>query len=347
MASKKTTQKTATAATPSNENKVGVKGKAQAQSPVPAPVQAPAQVVEAVAAPVEKKEKSGKTKLTEKAQLTLNVNAVRTWLKKYYEQNGIDVPIFRGIHVALTAVCEVLCTEIINATVKQLQKSQSGLYEITRPAIRYAVLLDGDLEHLLSPALNAFDKTMTFSDHFCIPQKEMLKFIESDMGKNINLDVTAYNLLSYLLSKVMVDFARASHVCMTYADKGSLDFKVIRYVVKLKCTGSLENNLTRHIEDTEKLFVPEKEEQPSPVEAAPADKPAEKPVVQAKTQQKKLDPQPVVDDSVEEQVDAESTEEQEEQEEHVAAVEEPVKEAEKPVPAPATTTKKVVIRKAK
>ena len=256
----------------------------------------------------EKKEKSGKTKLTEKAQLTLNVNAVRTWLKRYYEQNGIDVPTFRGIHIALTTVCEVLCTEIVNATVKQLQKSQSGLYEITRPSIRYGILLDGDLEHLLGTALNAFDKTMNFSDHFCIPQKEMLKYIEFKIGKNINIDITAYNLLSYLLSKAMIDFARTALICMTYADKGSLDFKVIRFVVKLKCTGSLENNLIRHIEDTEKLFVHEKEEQPLSVENEHStDNPTDTPTVLIKTPTHKL--QPVEDDTLEEQLVSSSDDE--------------------------------------
>jgi hypothetical protein len=256
----------------------------------------------------EKKEKSGKTKLTEKAQLTLNVNAVRTWLKRYYEQNGIDVPTFRGIHIALTTVCEVLCTEIVNATVKQLQKSQSGLYEITRPSIRYGILLDGDLEHLLGTALNAFDKTMNFSDHFCIPQKEMLKYIEFKIGKNINIDITAYNLLSYLLSKAMIDFARTALICMTYADKGSLDFKVIRFVVKLKCTGSLENNLIRHIEDTEKLFVHEKEEQSLSVENEHSTNNAsDTPTGLTKTPTHKL--QPVEDDTFEEQLMSSSDDE--------------------------------------
>lgn len=202
----------------------------------------------------------GKTKLTEKANLNLNVNSFKSWLRKYYEQTGTPAPKFRGIHVALTVVSEVLCKQILEATISQLQKEPSGLYNITRPAIRYAVLLDTDLEFLLGHALSSFDKTMTFTDHFCISEKEMRKYIESELGKNIQLDAVAYNLLAYLLAKVVIDFARLSHMSMTYAKKNSLDFNVIKHVVRMKCTGSLENILIRNIEDTEKLFVPDEEE---------------------------------------------------------------------------------------
>jgi hypothetical protein len=234
-----------------NQNK-----KAQVQTQV-APVQ-PAQNQQVVH---QNQVKDERTKLTAKANLSLNVMSFRSWLRKYYEQNGMTLPKFRGVHVALTAVSEVLCRGILEATIKHLGKDASGLYSITRPSIRYAVLLDSDLKLMFESALESYDKTMAFTDHFCIPQKEMMKFIETEMGKNIQLDAVAYNLLAYLLAKAVIDFARASHILMTYAGKASLDFNVVRHVIKLKCSGSLENTLTRHVEDTEKLFVPEEEEQ--------------------------------------------------------------------------------------
>ena len=201
------------------------------------------------------KPKAKTTKITEKAHLTFNVNAFKTWLRKYYEQNGIEeIPKFRGVHIALSSVCQVLCKELITSTIKQLQKSDSGLYEISRPAIRYAILLDSELEHLFGSALSTFDRTMTFFDNFCIPMKDMKSFVDCEFGGNINIDITAYNLLAYLLAKTLIDFARTSHLMMQYAKKGSLDFNVIIYVIKLKCqSGNLESTLLRHIEDTARL----------------------------------------------------------------------------------------------
>ncbi|AYV75959.1 MAG: hypothetical protein Terrestrivirus4_7 [Terrestrivirus sp.] len=281
MASKqKTPQQTKPAAPAPSNGKVVVPAKTQNQKGQVQQAQASAPVanqnkkapqVQAQVAPVQPAQnhqvvhqnqvKDERTKLTAKANLSLNVMSFRSWLRKYYEQNGMTLPKFRGVHVALTAVSEVLCRAILEATMKHLGKDASGLYSITRPSIRYAVLLDSDLKLMFESALESYDKTMAFTDHFCIPQKEMMKFIETEMGKNIQLDAVAYNLLAYLLAKAVIDFARASHILMTYAGKASLDFNVVRHVIKLKCSGSLENTLTRHVEDTEKLFVPDEEEQ--------------------------------------------------------------------------------------
>jgi len=384
--SKKTLAKNTTS---DKTDKVVVKGKpntAQTQtvstpsspSPSPSPAQTqPAQTQPQVAA--EKKEKSDRNKSTTKANLTLNVNTFRSWLRNYYLQNGMvrkveqndqdkseksepTAPIFRGFHVALTSVCEVLCIEILTATLKQLQKSQSGLYEITRPAIRYAILLDGDLEHLFGQALEMFDKTMSFSSQFCIPQKEMMKFIETNCGKNINLDCAAYNLLSYLLAKVVVDFARTAFFCMNYAGKGSLDFGVVKCLLKMKCVGSLENLLTRNVEDTEKLFVPEKEDS-TEAETETAENTNTGDAVNTSTNTtnesqvkavkdkkvktpapKKQELQPVDVDTTEDQVEdtvqdtTEDQEQEQEQEQEPAPV---VQETPKPAP------KKLVIKKSK
>lgn len=250
-------------------------------SATPAPAAASASKKQTTSAPtvtapvvVAPAPKSEKTLLTEKVGLSLNVNAFRSWTKRYLENTGLTVvqkggegkpdvnvvPRLTGIHIALTAVAEVLCTELLNITIKRTERDKSGLYSITSNTLRYAFMLDDDLEHLCNRFLKTFNPTMDYSNQFCISKKDVMTFVENKFGKNVDIDSSGYNLLAYLLSSVLIDFTCTSYLLMNYAGRKSLDFNVVRTVVKLRCSGLIENAMNRAIEDCEKLYTPEQQE---------------------------------------------------------------------------------------
>lgn len=217
------------------------------------------------------------TKLTQKAGLSFNVNSFRSWLKKYYEQNEMyapkhkqsqkegdekahkedvpedHIPKFKGAHVALAASVEVLCHTILKETISQLNKGNSGLYDVSRPAIKYAVMFNDDLRFLFTRSLQSFKQTMMYETQYCIPRKEMTRYIDTTFGKIINLDPKSYNLLAYLLLSFSMDIASNIFNMMVYANKRTLDFSVIIYALKNLCTGTLEHNIILKIEDAKKL----------------------------------------------------------------------------------------------
>lgn len=282
----------------------------------------------------EKSEKPIMNKLTTKVNLNFNVNAFRTWLKKYYEHNELyapkskpkdtdkeakemedHVPKFKGAHVALAAATEVLCNYILKETVKQLTKGTNGLYDISRAAIKYTVTLNENLEFLLSRSLTKFEKDSMYDSQFCIPHKEMTRYIDLSFGKNISLDNKAHSMLIYLLLSFCKDVARHIFNTMTYANKRSLDFGVVMCTIKNLCNGGdIEHDMVLKIEDTKKLCNEDDEEDES---ENPKNKNPKKPETEA------------IDDGDDdnENMEIEGDEEEEEEDEEEEDKEEEDKEA--------------------
>ncbi len=98
---------------------------------------------------VEKKEEVAKTtthnKATVAAGLHFNVNSTKKWMIKQIKVADTKVPIFSKSHVALTAGIEGMINAILKAVVTRLPKEPSGLYNISRAAVMYAMQLDVDL----------------------------------------------------------------------------------------------------------------------------------------------------------------------------------------------------------
>lgn len=296
--------------------------------------------------PKQEATKSSLTLLTQKANLNFNVNSFKTWLKKYYQQNEMNLPkvqkkdaenkseeqtgdmntiTFKGAHVALAAAVEVLCKYILEETVKQLQKDTSGLYSVSRPAIKYAVSLNPELRHVFLRSLESFKQDMMYVDQFCIPHKEMCRYVDNVFGKNIQIDHKAYNILSYLLLSFAMEVAKHSFNMMLYSGKRSLDFSVINYTVKNLCSGSLEHDITLKIEDAMKLCNEKDDEEENP--KGTSDK---------KKTDSKEDEQ---EDEQEEEQNDESEHEQESEQEEEPEEEEPKVEVK------STKSKQVVVKK--
>lgn len=224
----------------------------------------------------EPEKKSPLTKLTQKTGLNFNVSSFKLWLKNYYTDNEKyvskpksskedeekahkddqkdHIPKFNGAHVALSAAVETLCQKIMKEVISHTPKDNSGLYNISYNSIRLVVALDNDLKYLFSRSIEIFTKNMSYESSFCIPRKEMIRYIDSTFGKNIHLKPEAYNLLAYLLLRFSIDVANNIYNMMVYANKKTLDFSVVMYAVKNICTGSVEHDIILKIEDARKLY---------------------------------------------------------------------------------------------
>ena len=226
----------------------------------------------------EKSEKKTLTKTTQAANLNMNVNGFKRWLAKYCEMNDHfveskvkseekkedtkpHVPKFHGVHIALTAAAEIMCTYILKETISQLQKDVAGMYNITRPAIAYAITLNKDLDYIYCRHMQKFDKDMIYCDQFCVSHKEMIDYIDKIYTKNLVLDNKAYNMLAFLLQTFMNVVAHHIVNMMYYAKKTTLNYDVVLYAIKNICSGTLVHDMTLRIEDARSLLLLEKEEE--------------------------------------------------------------------------------------
>ena len=238
-----------------------------------------------------------RTKLTEKANLNFNVNTFKSWLRDYFERTESfvpkpkvkapaegekeevkqakadkaeddhdHIPIFKGVHVALAAATEVLCHYLLKETISQLNKDASGLYNVSRPAVKYAVVFNDDLRHCFSRALRTFNQNDTY-EFTAIPHKNMVHYIDTTFGKNICLDQKAYNLLAYLLKAFNVDLATHTFNMMMYAGKRTLNFNVVKYAIRNLCTGNLEHAISQKLDDVRKLCSEDEETEDTTADA--------------------------------------------------------------------------------
>lgn len=295
--------------------KVVVKGKGAAKAAAKKQA-APAVEPEVAAAPTEKAAvaEPKKTLGTVKAGLNLNINLFRSWLKKFCNKNGLFVPVstkppkegtkkageaataeaegtaapagkdgeltipkLKGAYIAMAAATEVLCNTILRETIAQLGKEPSGLYKISRPAMKYAVMYNDELRFLFGRSLQSFNKNMMYSELFCIPEKEMVepgKYIETVFGKQFQLEPNAYNLLAFMLNNFLTDVAGHIFNIMCYAKKRSLDYDAVICAIKNMCSGDIEHNMRIKIDGARKSYSEEDEEEATPT--ADAEKPEKK-----------------------------------------------------------------------
>ncbi|AYV78417.1 MAG: hypothetical protein Edafosvirus12_16 [Edafosvirus sp.] len=187
-----------------------------------------------------KKEKGDKpNQATADANLDFDVMAFRKWMKTHFSSNECSVvssskdkegntekkkvlPKFNGSHIALAAVNESLCHYVLTLVKSRIQKDKSGLYNITRPAIRDAILLSDDLVGFYSVLLTKkFDKKMTYS--YCVSRERMNTYIEKHFGENVKLTVRAYNYLAFVLLKASIAIVDTAYVLIKYANRKSVD----------------------------------------------------------------------------------------------------------------------------
>lgn len=198
-------------------------------------------------------------KNTTEANLNWNVNRFKTWIKKYIERN-IDKNYDKNdddenenqpqkitlAHIALGAMNEELCYQIINITKNNhVQKGKNGLYNISRRAMTYAIKLNRDMSLYFSSSVDSYDRTMQYSDQFCILQKDVKAYIDKMLGNDVRITDKACDFLIYLLVRASNDIVSSAYHIMTYAGYKSMNEKSIITAIKIKFdkTEELQNNL--------------------------------------------------------------------------------------------------------
>jgi hypothetical protein len=323
------TKTTKAAAAKPKENKVEAKPEVKAEPETK-------QVKQEVKAPKEKPNKA-----TADANLEFNVNFCKSWIRELFRSKDLEeLPKFSGAQFALTAANQVLCRAIVQATLDQLQKDVSGLYDLKRPVIGYAIQLNEDLAQCCGKHYKKFDPSLNYASQYFIGQTEVTSYIDKFNEKtNVRLDNKAYNLLAYLLLRTSIELIETSHTLMLYAGKKSLDAKSVLAAIKTHVSGTLRHDMTMKIEDCIKALGDAVEEEDE-AEAAPAQEVTEtKKAVPKKAAAKKA---AQVD---EEEAAAEDGEEAEAEPEEAEA--EAEAEAEEVAPEPTTASKKTTTVKAK
>lgn len=213
-----------------------------------------------------------KNALTSNAKLELNVNDFKRWLIKYYDNNDmkfigfkkddkdpsikieeLQSPMFKGFHVILALIIENCFKKIITTAANIMHKQTSGLISITSASIKYLIMQVKDLKFTFEEYLEHYEQKMMYADSFCIDKKIMYKFI-NQIGNSINLEPEGYGFLSYLMLRLMTDYAKYGYFIARYANKKSLDIKLAKTITELKFSGELHNDLIRKIDDTDRIL---------------------------------------------------------------------------------------------
>lgn len=197
-------------------------------------------------------------KMTLKAKLHFNVNSFKAWMKQKLRNDNkffanaageLGLPKFMGSHIALTAFNEKLCYMILDKVMSRLEKDKTGLYNIKYVDLADAIKIDNEMRVNLYQYLDVYDKTLDYRDQYCIDEKLIRKYIDTTFGTCINITNDAFNLLVYILLKSCVRLIDTAFEMIKYANRRSLNPKVILGAVSIHFNGSFERLLRMRIDD--------------------------------------------------------------------------------------------------
>jgi len=198
----------------------------------------------------------GPNKATERAGLTVNVNAVKQGLKEVYEsrnlllpsvvkQEGSDgqtsdskkvemvAPQFAGCQTASAAVLEQFLRSMLTFCAKFLAKEKSGVKVIGRSALQY-VMLASDVHGLhdyFYVAMHHYDSNSTYLNMLPMTRKEIDTIVES-VDRDLSLDSEGFNIVCYLLHRCFMNVALVSHQFMLFAKKRQFTSRVVEFSVR-------------------------------------------------------------------------------------------------------------------
>jgi hypothetical protein len=308
----------AKAAPKQTEAKVETKKTSKVETKVDAKVETKSKTVEKKT--TETKSKEAVNQQTADAGLTLSVTAFKSWMKEFI--GGEQTVKFSGGHIVLTSVNETLWKYLIEQTLKEVAKDNAGLYTLTRPAVRNAVLLNPDLNLFFGTRFEQFDNDMKYGSQYCVNQKTVAKFINEECGKNVNYDDSTYHLFVFLLLKASSSLTTAAHKMMQYANRKSVDDRAVLTALDLYFSGELGHLLRVRAEEAitsaKKSGTLDENETDESSEKS-TDKTADKSKKTAKKESKVVE----VEEEVEEEAGEEEAEEEAEEEEEEEEEEEP------------------------
>jgi hypothetical protein len=188
-------------------------------------------------------------KVTAKANLLLNVNSFKKWMKMQISAKGYEMPMFSGSHIGLTAINEALCRFILTHVLTETIKSKSGLYEVTDSELMQTVKMSNELNDFYYKHFRLYDSDISYSQTYCMQKKELLNYIENYVGRNINLTNPGYNVLAFLLVKASTTLLETAYQVMLSTRKKSLNVRYLTCAINIHFTGELNYLFTRKVED--------------------------------------------------------------------------------------------------
>jgi hypothetical protein len=244
--------------------------------------------------------KDKRTKATKDAGLYFNVNPVAKWLKNYYKQNFPPITVeakktgedekkeddkeddedkdegdkkgetsehgikIRKAQFALSAVDQIICVALVNLVSDKLQKTKSGLFEISEEKILDSIKIDPDFSYTFENSLKKYDSEQDYSKMVDLPADIVTTFIEKFgfTGGNTNVHLTkqAFNLTMYIMLQSRIILASTSYWLMTYAHKGNISDWTISNSIKIRFRGKLENALTIKVDEVSRIIRHDKDE---------------------------------------------------------------------------------------
>ena len=218
---------------------------------------------------------------TEKANLTWNVNNFKRWIKTFYKKQDtfpFGVPQFKGAHIGMTCVSEVLCKYVVEKCVTVSKKDVSGLYNVEPENVLSMFRSDIDLVSLRYMC-DTYDSNLDYTDQFCVTFAMVKSFVENKFGKNVMLHYRTFNLIAYMLLKTATHFAilmasmakefgkQASTVTGKNPSAKSLDFRTVRCCVTAFFSNTnLQRVMIQQLEEVESRMIVQSLEKKASIE---------------------------------------------------------------------------------
>jgi histone H3/H4 len=212
------------------------------------------EVEDAAATTGETEEAQPKTKgitiLTEKAGLNFNVNWFDTHIRDYFETNDLTCPKVRSFAtVAIAAVNQELCEQLIRRTITQLQQDKSNLYTITRRELKIAIGFDANFKQYFDNLLEHDDNTIYTNGSYCMRGNKFREYVDQQFGKDVSIPQQPLNLLFRMLLHATNDIIDTANQFIEYAKRKTMDALSIKAAVRNRFKPELAEILIKRATD--------------------------------------------------------------------------------------------------
>lgn len=198
-------------------------------------------------------ENKKQNKITAKAGLTFNVNAVKSKLKDYHATHGVENPKYGGGQTAMTAVLEKFYELVLRECLKRLGKQKSGLKEVNVEFLQATVLLNMDMKDYCVTRLSHFDTKQMYRDQVPFDTKQMDQ-VMARVDKDLALTPNARNLACYLLLQVFLDLTSTCDHLQAYAGKKTLDGNCVIHASRICFSSGLAKEFCEEVVRVMKEF---------------------------------------------------------------------------------------------
>lgn len=176
-------------------------------------------------------EPTKKNQATTSAGLIFNVNTFKESMKRHFEAQEIEKPMFQNAHIAMSALVQRMATILAKNVATQAPKDKSDCRTIRRGLLTDSILKDDGLKQFYYMILLKFDKDQTYNESLPIARKELDELFNS-IDKRLKFTPKALNLMCYLLLKLYHEVLVTSYEFISFAKRKTLDPVAITFAIK-------------------------------------------------------------------------------------------------------------------